>query len=74
MRSGRDALDAVYRLLGASASRHAAGGTLPGPRVDIAPAAVHATLLDEGRHLGSVHTMYRLLVANSAQAFSAFCA
>jgi putative transposase len=29
--------------------------------VDTAPAAVHATLLDEGRYLGSVRTMYRLL-------------
>ena len=29
--------------------------------VDTAPAAVHATLLDEGHHLGSVRTMYRLL-------------
>jgi putative transposase len=29
--------------------------------VDIAPAAVHATLLDEGRYLGSVRTMYRHL-------------
>ena len=28
---------------------------------DMAPAAVHATLLDEGRYLGSVRTMYRLL-------------
>ena len=32
--------------------------------VDTAPAAVHATLLDEGRYLGSVRTMYRLLAAN----------
>lgn len=31
--------------------------------VDTAPAAVHATLLDEGQYLGSVHTMYRLLAA-----------
>ena len=29
--------------------------------MDTAPAAVHATLLDEGRYLGSVRTMYRLL-------------
>ena len=29
--------------------------------VDTAPAAVHATLLDEGTYLGSVRTMYRLL-------------
>ena len=32
--------------------------------VDTAPAAVHATLLDEGRYLGSVRTMYRLLANN----------
>ncbi len=31
---------------------------------DMAPAAVHATLLDEGRYLGSVRTMYRVLAAN----------
>lgn len=31
---------------------------------DMAPAAVHATLLDEGRYLGSVRTMYRLLAIN----------
>ena len=30
---------------------------------ETAPAAVHATLLDEGRYLGSVRTMYRLLNA-----------
>ena len=34
--------------------------------VDTAPAAVHATLLDEGRYLGSVRTMYRLLAANGS--------
>ena len=32
--------------------------------VDTAPAAVHAMLLDEGRYLGSVRTMYRLLQAD----------
>ena len=32
--------------------------------VGTAPAAVHATLLDEGRYLGSVRTMYQLLAAN----------
>ncbi len=32
--------------------------------VDTAPAAVHATLLEEGRYLGSVRTMYRLLAIN----------
>ena len=32
--------------------------------VDTAPAAVHATLLDEGRYLGSVRTMYRMLSVN----------
>ena len=31
---------------------------------DTAPAAVHAALLDEGRYLGSVRTMYRVLAAN----------
>ena len=34
--------------------------------VDTAPAAVHATLLDEGRYLGSVRTMYRVLAANGS--------
>lgn len=33
---------------------------------DTAPAAVHATLLDEGFYLGSVRTMYRVLSANGA--------
>lgn len=33
---------------------------------DTAPAAVHAALLDEGRYLGSVRTMYRLLTASGA--------
>src|SRR4029079_3060562 len=32
--------------------------------VDTTPAAVHATLLDEGHYLASVRTMYRLLAAN----------
>jgi transposase InsO family protein len=32
---------------------------------DTAPAAVHATLLDEGTYLGSVRTMYRLLAADA---------
>lgn len=32
--------------------------------VDAAPAQVYATLLDEGRYLCSVRTMYRLLAAN----------
>ena len=35
---------------------------------DTAPAAVHATLLDEGSCLGSVRTMYRLLAANASSA------
>lgn len=33
---------------------------------DTAPAAVHATLLNEGRYLGSVRTMYRILAANDS--------
>jgi len=32
--------------------------------VDVAPAEVFATLLDEGRYLGSERTMYRVLAAN----------
>jgi hypothetical protein len=31
--------------------------------VDMAPAAVFATLLDEGQYYGSIRTMYRLLAA-----------
>jgi putative transposase len=31
--------------------------------VDLAPAEVYATLLDEGRYLGSLRTMYRVLAA-----------
>jgi putative transposase len=39
--------------------------TLNGERfADTAPAAVHATLLDEGRYLASVRTMYRVLAAD----------
>jgi len=33
---------------------------------DMSPAAVHATLLDEGCYLGSVRTMYRVLGANDS--------
>ena len=33
---------------------------------DTAPAAVHATLLDEGTYIGSVRTMYRLLASSGA--------
>ena len=33
---------------------------------DMAPAAVHATLLDEGTYLASVRTMYRVLTANAS--------
>ena len=32
---------------------------------DTAPAAVHATLLDEGTYVGSVRTMYRVLAADA---------
>ena len=32
---------------------------------DVAPAAVYATLLDEGRYHGSIRTMYRLLAARN---------
>jgi putative transposase len=34
--------------------------------VDAAPAAIHATLLDEGGYIGSVRTMYRALAANDS--------
>ena len=34
--------------------------------VDTAPAAVHATLLDEGSYIGSVRTMYRLLACSGS--------
>jgi putative transposase len=45
--------------------RQALLGALNSERfADTAPAAVHATLLDEGRYLGSVRTMYRVLAAN----------
>ena len=45
--------------------RQALRATLNSERfADTAPAAVHATLLDEGRYLGSVRTMYRLLAAD----------
>lgn len=45
--------------------RQALLSTLNSPRfADTAPAAVHATLLEEGCYLGSVRTMYRLLNAN----------
>jgi putative transposase len=33
--------------------------------VDLAPAEVYATMLDEGRYLCSERTMYRILAANS---------
>jgi len=33
---------------------------------DMAPAAVYATLLDEGTYLASVRTMYRVLTANAS--------
>ena len=32
---------------------------------DVAPAAVFATLLDEGRYHGSIRTMYRLMAAQN---------
>jgi putative transposase len=48
-----------------SGERQALLDTLNSQRfVDTAPAAVHATLLDEGRYLGSVRTMYRMLAAD----------
>ena len=47
------------------AERRAVLDTLHEPRfVDLAPAQVYAMLLDEGRHLCSERTMYRILAAN----------
>jgi putative transposase len=46
------------------AERDAILAELHHPRfVDLAPAEVYATLLDEGRYLGSLRTMYRVLAA-----------
>jgi putative transposase len=51
------------RALG-DAERVAILDVLHEPRfVDLAPAEVYATLLDEGRYLGSLRTMYRVLAA-----------
>ena len=48
------------------AERQAVLEVLHEPRfVDLAPAEVYATLLDEGRYLCSIRTMYRLLAANA---------
>jgi putative transposase len=50
----------------ADAERARVLAVLHGPRfVDRAPAQVYAALLDEGRYLGSVRTMYRILAACS---------
>ena len=47
-----------------AAERDAVRGELHQPRfVDLAPAEVYATLLDEGRYLCSLRTMYRVLAA-----------
>jgi putative transposase len=48
------------------AERRALLDALHEPRfVDLAPAEVFATLLDEGRYLGSVRTMHRVLAENA---------
>ena len=50
-----------------AAENQAVPDTLNSERcADTAPAAVHATLLDEGRYVGSVRTMYRVLAAHGA--------
>ena len=47
--------------------RQAVLDVLHSPRfVDLAPAEIHATLLDEGKYLCSVRTMYRILDENQA--------
>ncbi len=48
------------------ADRQAVLDALHEPRfVDLAPAEIYATLLDEGRYLGSERTLYRVLAANA---------
>jgi len=48
----------------AETERHAILAVLHHPRfIDLAPAEIYATLLDEGRYLGSLRTMYRVLAA-----------
>jgi putative transposase len=54
-----------HRALGAD-ERRGVLDVLNEPRfADLAPAEVHATLLDEGRYLCSERTMYRVLAANA---------
>lgn len=54
-----------HRALSA-AERQAVYDVLHEPRfVDLAPAEIYAILLDEGRYLCSIRTMYRLLAANA---------
>jgi hypothetical protein len=49
-----------------SAEQEVLLGVLDSERfVDVAPATVFATLLDEGRYHGSVRTMYRLLATRN---------
>jgi hypothetical protein len=38
--------------------------------VDLAPAEIYATLLDEGVHLCSIRTLYRILAENGSVAIS----
>src|SRR6266852_4239841 len=48
----------------AETERHAILAVLHHPRfIDLAPAEIYATLLDEGRYLGSLRTRYRVLAA-----------
>jgi putative transposase len=48
----------------AEPERHAILAALHHPRfIDLAPAEIYATLLDEGRYLGSLRTLYRVLAA-----------
>jgi len=49
----------------AEPERHAILAALHHPRfIDLAPAEIYATLPDEGRYLGSLRTMYRVLAAS----------
>jgi len=67
----------AFPLIGAFEKRPHHRGLLPSERaavlealhsdrfVDMAPATVYATLLDEGRYLCSIRTMYRVLAASN---------
>jgi putative transposase len=67
-RRGRPKLQTVKRMVPRALSSSEVDvilAVLREPRfVDLSPSEVHATLLDEGRYLCSVRTMYRILASN----------